>query len=361
MPAPRSYTGEDVVELHLPGSPLLLDEVARGFGPRVRLATPGEFTRRAFDNRRIDLAEAEAVAQLIHAADEEESRFALGVLRGGLADAVASIRQDLLDCLGLIEAGLDFTDGETGAVSTGRWSPILERALRSCGQLYTGLPATGIHGEILLLGAANAGKSSLANALFGRSRSLVAGTPGTTRDVLEFQIAPGLKLLDGPGDLPDPQGVDRDAIVLRDRLAQRVAGVISVVDLTDPCPPITDLPVVARVFTKVDLQPSGALPTDGVPNFVVSSTTGAGVQELRSYLLQNVSGGPRGLTGRLHQVLTQVEEILAGALEGGRNAVAEELIAVDLRDALDGLESIHGRWSPEDVLDRIFAGFCLGK
>ena len=365
MPGPRSFTGEDVVEIHLPGSPLLLDVLAGGWVGGVRLATPGEFTRRAFENGRIDLAEAEAVAQLIHAADEEETRFASGVLRGGLADVVSSMRGSIQDSLALIEAGLDFTRGETGAVPAERWRPALERARRECGHLMQGLPTTGIHGEILLLGAANAGKTSLANALAGRPMALVAQAPGTTRDVLEVEIAPGLRLLDGPGDLPDPAGVDRDAIGLRDRLTQRAAAVICVVDPTGPHLPKTDLPIVAHVFTKADLCP-GEAPAGGsdggdVPSFVVSSKTGAGLEELRAHLRKSVGGGPRGLTSRLHEVLAGVETLLAQALAGGGDGTAEELIAADLREALSGLDSIHGRSDPEEVLDRIFAGFCLGK
>ncbi len=375
MPGPRSYTGEDVVELHLPGSPVLLDEVCREFEPTARLATPGEFTRRAFENGRMDLSEAEAVMFLIHAADVDESRFALDVLRGGLAESVDGMRSAIQDGLAFLEAGLDFTEGETGAVAPELWLAPLKDAGATCQQLLAGLPRTGVHGEVLLLGAANAGKSSLANALVSDSGSdqspaMVASVAGTTRDVLVFDLAPGLRLLDGPGDLPDDPALaprsdgpaDRRAIELRDRIVDRAAGVIEVIDLVAPrFPSPTSAPVVARVFTKRDLRPDPRPLSSAVPTFVVSSVTGEGVPALREFLLRSTGGGHHGLSTRVHDALAVVSGALRCAEDLATQGQPEELVALELGVALTALDGVHGRSSPEDLLGRIFAGFCLGK
>ena len=390
MPGPGSYTGEDVVELHLPGSPLLLDAVAERLagtpadmpaacsdGP-VRLATPGEFTRRAFENGRMDLAAAEAVQHLIHAAGESSRRFALDVLEGGLAAAVEEIRVPMQDALALLEVGLDFAEDETGAVDASAWSGWLQLARDRATALREGLPRASVQGEILLLGAANAGKSALANALAGRDEALVAAVPGTTRDVLTFELGATetgspVRLLDAPGDLATPGVADALALSLRDRLARRVGGVLLVIDPTAPLAPVTDLPVVARVYTKSDLAPppeSGRLgsPADAVDGagavpvqFSVSSVTGAGIADLRGFLLAQVGGGPCGLGARLQAALDGVVHALDAALAGVAVRLPEELIAMDLAAGLAALDSIAGHSSPEAVLDRIFAGFCLGK
>lgn len=371
MPGPRSYTGEDVVELHLPGSPVLLALVSESLLPLARLASPGEFTRRAFEHGRLDLSEADAVLALIHAADMEEGRFALEVLRGGLADSVDEIRRQVQDALAAIEAGLDFTDGETGEVDPSLWLPKLQTARDLCAGLVAGLPEANFAGEVLLLGAANAGKSSLVNALLGREEALVGDQEGTTRDVLVFELAAGVRLLDGPGDVEGGAAHDQAALTLRDRLSQRAAGVVSVVDLTDPRPIGSELAMVAQVFTKSDLLSSEVVDAvveacapsrpAGIPVFVTSAVNGSGVKELCAGLCQRVGGGPRGLTARLHAALSQVQGSVQEALVAAEQGVLEELVAVDLAAALDALDSIHGRSSPEDLLDRIFGAFCLGK
>ncbi|MCA8958654.1 MAG: 50S ribosome-binding GTPase [Planctomycetes bacterium] len=361
MPGPRSYTGEDVVELHLPGGVALLDEVCQDLLPMARLATPGEFTRRAYLNGRLDLPGAEAVLDLIHAADLDDSRFAVRVLHGGLAAAVAAVRSEVQDALAFVEAGLDFGSDETGTVEPAIWQAHLTRALHACRELEAALPESGIHGELLLLGAANAGKSSLLNALAGGEVALVADVPGTTRDVLAVDVAPGLRLLDGPGDLECAQGVERDALVLRDQIAASAAGVLLVVDATCPRLVRTDLAVVAQVDTKCDLAAPGPLCHPGVPRFGVSSVTGAGLDALLGYLSGRARAAPSGLRTRVHAALRGAATALATACDGAAAGVPEELLAVDLQDALRSLDSVHGRSVPDDVLDRIFAAFCLGK
>jgi len=366
MPGPGSYTGEDVVELHLPGSPLLLDLVGRGLDG-ARLATPGEFTRRAFTNGRLDLCESEAVLHLIHAASEADRSFALDVLRGGLGQRVDALRERVQDVRALVEAGLDFGPEETGSVPREAWLPTLGQVAAELDQLMAGLPATGVQGELCVLGAANAGKSSLLNALAQRDQALVAAAAGTTRDVVGFELrlAAGstLRLLDGPGDLEQASGVDAQALALRDRLAAGASGAILVVDLSAPARLVAPkaLPVVAVVGTKLDLAPAATVPDPppGAPVFRVSNVDGRGLDELREFLALQAGQSPLGLEGRLHDALGVARAGIGRGLEAASGP--EELVAVDLGEAVDALDRVHGHGTHEDLLDRIFAGFCLGK
>ncbi len=371
MPGPHSYTGEDVVELHLLGAPLLLEALCQQFRPHARLATPGEFTRRAFEHGRMALDQAEAVLQLIHAASVEEGRLALGMLRGGLAQSVQELRQQIQDALAWLESGLDFGEEETGTVSIQRWLPGLQQARQECQRLLAALPQSRVAGEILVYGAANAGKSSLCNALAGGQHSLVADLAGTTRDVLAVHLSPDLCLLDSPGDLQGDQAeaaaLDQEMLALRDRLAQRAAAILWVMDPADPNsqPPALGLPVLARVLSKADLAaaelpPSDLLPSD-LPTFHVSSVTGQGLAELRAFLQQHAATGPVGMGSRVHDLLAAAGQCLATAVAAAEEGQPEEMIAVDLSAALQSLDAIHGQSSPEDLLDRIFQGFCLGK
>ncbi|MEM7199445.1 MAG: GTPase [Planctomycetota bacterium] len=372
MPGPRSYTGEDVVELHLPGSPLLLERIEGALvAGDVRRATPGEFTRRAFENGRLDLAQAEAVLQLIHAAGAEASRRAAALLRGGLAASVARLRGVLQDARALLEAGLDFAEGETGAVSEAEWQPGLVAATAELQELADGLPAVLSGGGILLMGASNAGKSALANALAGRDVVLVDDARATTRDVVAVEIAPGVTVLDAPGDLEGEVGpTDQAALALRARLGERAAAALWVVDASAPVPSARGaneaaetlgLDLCGIVWTKVDRAAppveNSAARSDGA-SFAVSSVTGAGIAALRGFLLARGHGrGARDAAerqrGALHAALAAVRAASA--------APSDELVAEDLAAALRALDEIDGTSSPEALLDRIFAGFCLGK
>lgn len=362
MPGPGSYTGEDVVELHLPGSPLLLDLCAAALGPRSRPATPGEFTRRAYSHGRLDLCEAEAVAGLIHAAGEEERRFAMQALQGGLSAAVGELRGQIQDVWALLEAGLDFETGETGEVPASLWQPRLQEALARCEALLAGVPESGMQGDLLLWGPANVGKSSLCNALVGEARALVSPRAGTTRDLLVFTLPEGPRLLDGPGDLGAPAGVDAEALGARQRAAAAAAGVLLCQVYAPGVEPLAAPPglaICARIWTKADLHPGARLPLGDGPAFLVSSSTGQGLAELRAFLCAQVSAGPQGLCARVRTELQSCAARLRAVLDAG--AAAAELAALELQDAVAALDRIDGRSSPEDLLDRVFAGFCLGK
>jgi tRNA modification GTPase len=365
MPAPRAYTGEDVAELHLPGSPLLLERVAERLREHARDATPGEFTRRALEHGRVDLAGAEATGALIHAASAAERRATLAVLGGVLQQEVGGVRATIQDALAAIEAGLDFTDGETGALEPAAALPALARARAALVALAAALPQARTGGELLLLGAASAGKSSLANALAGRDAVLVGEAPGTTRDVVAVPLPGGAVLLDAPGDSCGPgDGVDVAARALRDRVAARAGGALLVVDASSPAgvPVLDGPPAVAVAFTKCDLAaPPAHAGAAGVPAFATSARTGAGIAALRAWLAARAAAGAQPGLGRvaahLRAAAAHLDDARAALAAGGGG----ETVALDLAAALEQLDAVHGRSSPEDLLDRIFATFCLGK
>jgi tRNA modification GTPase len=376
MVAPASFTGEDVVELHLPGSPLLVrllldtllaDGPARG----VREALPGEFTARACRHGRLDLAQAEGLLLLLHAADERGRTAALQWLHGGLTAAVRALQARMQDALAAIEAGLDFGDDETGALAVDEWAAPLPALAADLAAMVAALPAAVPGGEVLLLGRANAGKSSLCNALLGRPTLLVDATPGTTRDLLAVEIEPGVVLWDAPGDLDAPAAWDAAAIAHRDRLAGRAGACVLVVDACAPRAPTAPaacvLPTLAIVWTKVDA--AAALPplppalaersAAGVPVLATSAVTGAGLEPLRALLAMAARGGTVDAGGPVRAALQAASAAVAAA----RSAVhaGPEVVAVELQTALAALDEVAGKHSPELVLDRIYGRFCLGK
>jgi tRNA modification GTPase len=372
MPAPHSYTGEDVVELHLPGSPLLVAECERAFAQHgeqllLQRAAPGEFTRRAFANGRIDLLQAEGVLLLVHGDGEAQRRRGLQWLHGGLSALVLRVRGRLQDALALVEAGLDFTADETGAVPDALWRPALAQALADLRALLAELPAASPGGEVLLLGAANAGKSSLCNALAGRAAVLVDAAPGTTRDLVRVELGGGAAVWDAPGDLEQPGAWDRAALQLRDRLGARAAAALLVVEPGRWHAPPTALPLLAVVFTKADcprLLPAQHStpppPFASLPCFVTSARDGRGIEDLRAFLRARAGGSARDPGGPLRQPLQQALAAAeaAAAVPAGAGG---ELVAAELQAALRHLDDVDGRHAPDDLLDRIFARFCLGK
>ncbi|MFK7740177.1 MAG: GTPase [Planctomycetota bacterium] len=420
MPGPRSFTGEDIVELHVPGSPLLVrllqEQLVRdGRAAGVREALPGEFTARACRNGRMDLAQVEGLLLLLHASDRREAAAAVQWLRGGLSDEVADVRRQLQDQLALLEVGLDFDEDDTGAVPTGQWRDPLLPLEQKLDQLVRSLPIASPGGELLLVGHANAGKSSLANALAGREQALVADVAGTTRDLLQIRVPLGppaaagatsadaaarepgptdgtggaMRLWDAPGDLDDPGAADRSALALRERLAGRAAALLVVLDATNPRIPEfayrSPLPWWGVVFSKCDLlpgageggHPHGAalqhrlpaaacarLPSPSGRVFATSATTGDGLPALREAFLALGGGGGTNSGGvdagaPLRSALQAAHAALTESLRAAK--IAPELAAVELQAALRALDGIGGSHSPEQLLDRIYGRFCLGK
>ncbi len=373
MPGPRSYTGEDCVELHVPGSAILVAELcARARAETamgVRPALPGEFTARACQNGRMDLAQAEGVLLLIHGEDAQQVRSGAAWLSGGLSASIARIRSRCQDALALLEVGLDFEVGETGEVEEAAWrQPLLEAAV-DAGALLQSLPRAAVGGECLLLGASNAGKSSLCNALLGRDALLVDGARGTTRDLVRVELPSRAVLWDAPGDLDEPDAVDRAALELRTRLSGRAAAVLLVVDPLDmPRRLASPLPCLAVVWTKADTgcvlgpgQRSALLAAApfaaDAPEFFVSARTGEGLCALHDFLALHCRGGALDPGAPIRHALADA----SAAIERAAMATQAELASQDIQEALRSLQQVDGSHCVEDLLDRIYSRFCLGK
>jgi tRNA modification GTPase len=377
MLAPRSYTGEDVVELSCHGSPALLRMVTQWIiAGGARLAAPGEFTRRAFLNGRLDLAQAEAVALMIGAQTDRAVALAARALAGGLSDHARTLRDRLVEVIAGLEVVLDFPDErinhdlEAARAALGRLSADIERwraAARHGRVVHDGI-------TVALVGPPNAGKSSLLNALLGRDRAIVSPVPGTTRDIVEGTIAIGgvpVRLLDTAGlDLP------RDAIeaegIRRSRQAMEESDLLLVV-LDGSLPPdprvLGETAERARVLVRAKSDLPAHSDVEAIPEGVaVSAITGDGIEALLDRLAREVElrAGAAGDEGGIVASLRQLELIdaLATALSSGGAALSDmplEAALVDLKHALDHAGAILGVDVGEAVLDRIFSTFCLGK
>ena len=385
MRAPTSYTREDIVELHTFGSPAL----QRGLLDRLtslgaRPAEAGEFTRRAFLNGRIDLAQAESVQALIGARSEAEHRAALGVLSGRLSGRIHGIRDRVADVAAAVEASLDFSEEDVPCISGGE---VAARLAPLCGEVRE-LLAAGEAGRVerplvraALFGPPNAGKSSLFNAILRRRRAIVSDRPGTTRDAIEaVTTVRGLEvvLLDTAG-LQPPRDELEAAAVSKSRLSVgRASLALCVLDSVRPPDAGTQeslqsLPLDRGmvILNKCDLGPCHPRLRESLPRGVetrtVSAATGCGVGELLEAIRERVESGrversasELMVTARQAQLLTRARTAMERILAGGPDQ-AMDLIAGDLAEALASLSELTGGSVTEDVLDRIFRAFCVGK
>lgn len=379
MPAPRSYTGEDVVEISCHGSPAVLAAVVdRLVGKGARLATPGEFTRRAYLNGRLDLVQAEAVALLIGARSERAASLAARQVSGVLSTAIHRAREGLLDVVAGLEVSLDFPDDALGL--------SLSAAADRCGALTEEIDRISTrarHGRlvygglrVMLAGAPNVGKSSLLNALLGRDRAIVSPQPGTTRDLVDGELITNgvvMRLFDGAGiGLPrDP--VDADGMS-RARDAVRDSDLVLVV-LDRSRPLAQDDHEVLRltadrerllIANKIDLEPAGVL---AEVDCECSALSGAGIAEVRSRLdawaksQTEADGDEAGVVAslRVSEEIERARRSLGAVVAGLAKRVPLEVVLVDLRQGLSALDQALGIEADDAVLDRIFATFCVGK
>jgi tRNA modification GTPase len=376
MPGPASFTGEDTAEVHLHGSRAVVQRVLRGLTgmPGLRLAEAGEFTRRAFENGKLDLVEAQGLGDLIEAETENQRALAFARMEGGLTRQVEGWRERLLDLRAEIEAQLDFSDeSDVGALPEGFRTELLAlhadimRVAASAGQgriLRDGF-------RVVLAGPPNAGKSSLFNALSQSDAAIVSDEPGTTRDLKELplDINGQLVILIDSAGLRETESKAEAIGVSRAREAMLSAGLVLWLQAPDQPhqrpPDFSELgneqwrrPPILKIGTKADLAPLQSA------DHTVSVTAGTGLTELLDLLYQ-ASGASQVRAGELLVSRERDRDALiaaATAISDAEGAIdRSEIAAEHLRTASYALERLLGRMDAESVLDHLFSAFCIGK
>lgn len=396
MRAPHSYTGEDVVEIHCHGSPVVVREVIEALiGLGARLARPGEFTRRAYENGRIDLAQAEAVCDLITAETTRARRIALHQLEGRLSEQIRDLRSRLLDTLAEAEAYIDFPEEDLPPVRVEHWLEELARVVEKIEVLISQgergrLAREGI--RVVITGRPNVGKSSLFNQIVGHERAIVSPHPGTTRDTIEARVEIAgmpVTFVDTAGLRAQAEQIEHLGIARAQKEIASASVVMLCVDASQPWSREDDeaweivkgsSPVI--VLTKIDLVPYGqwqeglTIPLRVDQIIETSALTGKGVDDLigllRSRLVEAVDGSEEILISNLRHLtaLRAAREALGRAREALGKGLSPEFASADMHEALAELGQIAGPGllqdeAPmpvsEELLDLIFSRFCIGK
>lgn len=381
---PKSYTGENSFEVSCHGNPFIARKILDDLLRRgCRMAEPGEFTRRAFTHGRIDLSQAEAVIDLINARSDRALQAANQQLRGSLGNRLNSLIERLLKVIAQIEAYIDFPDEDLPPENRGEALHALHQI-----QLETGrLLATHAYGDLLrdgirtvILGEPNVGKSSLLNRLLGEERALVSPEPGTTRDFIEERLIIGphcIRLIDTAGLNPSPAPLERLGMEKTLARADEADVFVVVLDRAKPFPALPDavqsrlhLENTLIVLNKKDLPRLIVLP-DTVDNkrvIELSAATGEGLEALLEAItaqaesLREDHGSELiAVNSRHADALSRSKASLSEALQKLEGAAPVDLLASDLRGALDALGEITGRIDNERMLDHLFANFCIGK
>ena len=390
MEGPRSFTGEDVVEIQCHGGPMVLGLVCEAcVGAGARLAEPGEFTKRAFLNGRLDLSQAEAVLETITARSEAGLRLAQRHLRGDLGLAVEDLRNSLLSILGALEAGIDFSDEDITFIP----SRDLDDGLSNIAGHIQRMLSTAERGirlrdgaRVVVAGRPNVGKSSVLNRLLGEDRAIVTEVPGTTRDVIEESVVwEGFRvvLVDTAGvrdtqDVVEREGIRRTRVVVEDADV-----LVQVVDASDNqgkdgwiAGELGSRHPDVIVINKTDLvndlglrQVSDDVQANASTKVILTSMrTGEGLDRLRNAIVACLSGGSFESDGgvvvtniRHRDALSRAGRAVEQALDAIVAGVEPELIVVDIRDAVDALGEVTGAITSDEILNHIFSNFCIGK
>lgn len=386
MRQPRSYTGEDVVEIHCHGGAFIARRVLQlVLSEGARQAEPGEFTKRAFLNGRLDLSQAEAVLDLIRARTDRSAALALDQATGNLSHWVEELRSELLNLLVQVEAAIDFPDEEIELLKRQELTQEvagLTDKISCISDTYEWARLFSEGAKVCIVGRPNVGKSSLLNALLGQERVIVTPVAGTTRDVIEESInLDGLPVVlwDTAGIHQTTDEIERIGVHLARDYLEKADARIVVIDGSLPLS-AEDSELVAATreakaliaINKSDLPES--LSEDRLKNLGcptkhcrVSAKTGEGVPELKQALRnlildKEIEFSPVAITNlRQRSALQRTENALRHAAESLREGFAAEFVAVDLNEAREALEEITGLINSEDILDKIFSNFCIGK
>ncbi len=388
FPGPNSFTGEDVLELQGHGGPVILDLLLREITQLgIRLARPGEFSERAFLNDKLDLAQAEAIADLIDATSEQAARNALHSLQGAFSKRIHELVEALIHLRIYVEASIDFPEEEIDFLSDGKVARDLDNIIGKLEQVFKEarqgvLVRDGM--RVVIAGRPNAGKSSLLNALSGRESAIVTSIAGTTRDVLREHIhidGMPLHIIDTAGLRDSPDEVEQIGIQRAWQEIQQADRVLLLVDsrqsqLNNPreiwpefVEKLQDPSKITLVRNKIDLSAEAAGLFHSTSNDLyigISAATGAGIDDLKNHLktIMGFSGsGEGGFTARRRHLdaLERAQSFLASGKAQLQGYAAGELLAEDLRQAQNSLSEITGEFTPDDLLGRIFSSFCIGK
>jgi tRNA modification GTPase len=379
-PNPHSYTGEDVLELQAHGGTALMQILlTRCLALGARQAAPGEFTRRAYLNDKIDLAQAEAVADVINAATTEAAKSAVRSLSGEFSNRINALLLKLIDLRMFVEACLDFPEEEIDFITQGRVSEKLDAIIAELSSVFSKAKQGSLLREgisVVLVGQPNVGKSSLMNQLAGEEIAIVTPIAGTTRDTIKNAIQINgvpLHIIDTAGLRETDDEVEKYGIARTWRAAETASIALLLVDaahgITETEKSILDrLPQeIGKIWVhnKIDVanEPAFVEEKDQTTHIYLSAKTGVGLDLLKSHLLklagyQNNSEGIFMARARHLDALTQVELHLS---EASKQIKSAELVAEELRIAQEFLSSITGEFTPDDLLGEIFSKFCIGK
>jgi tRNA modification GTPase len=381
FPAPHSYTGEDVLELQGHGGSVVLDMLLRRvLSLGVRLANPGEFTERAFLNNKLDLAQAEAVADLIESSTEQSVRSAQKSMQGVFSEQVNALVDELTELRTYVEAAIDFVDEEIDFLSDG----VVENRIVHLLERIEQIQATAQQGRLLrdgmtvvLAGKPNAGKSSLLNALAGHDAAIVTDIAGTTRDVLRERIqldGMPLHVIDTAGLRESENVVEKEGIRRAQeeiKQADRILLLLDSRESEDEQQLLSYLPdnvSITKIYNKIDLigREPEIWQTAASCEIHLSVKTGAGMELLRQHLKQCMGYHEQTdnvfIARRRHiEALRKGHEFVLSALHQLQDSQAGELVAEDLRQAQNSLAEITGKFTSDDLLGKIFSSFCIGK
>ena len=379
--SPNSYTGEDLVEVSCHGNPIIVEKIVMAsvhFG--ARMAGPGEFTQRAYINGKMDLVQAEAVASLIHAKSEESSTLNLRLLNGELSSQLSEIRDELINIASLIEFELDMSEDDLQPNLIEKASSVIVKLQEQVSQLLRSYQQARLLNRgalVVIAGAPNVGKSTLLNTLSESDRAITSSLPGTTRDAIDVPLiidGVPINLVDTAGIREAREEIEQEGVRRSIDYLNRADLIISIHDLstmdTRSISPTKKIPVI-EIINKVDLMNKNDIDTaESTSNkiLLLSAKTGKNIDMLRQQIkkslgISSVLTDTLSITNSRQQAALKIcGKKLNASLELLRGTnTAFELLSIEIREALDAVDSLLGKTTPDDILNNVFNHFCVGK